>query len=324
MRIATALVINLIAAPSLAQAEVTLKPTTTSFTSRGNIGTGLGDILTGLHSSHWRGIGDNGTACEVTGFRAILQDQNSATQESYHWIARSGSDTNGPTTGTGGLLHRIGPLNMPQVSAGGSHAWILTVTLSTPAAIPCESHLSFGTELSAQPAWPADGMSCHASTSALADQHANATDMSWQIIGTAAGATHPSSKRSWAQRALVATPTLQMSVNGKKSIGGMFPVIGGSYAGQVTNAEAGATSLLFLGVNSQASGFALLPGTARLYLGFTKIKLLTNATVSAGGVADHPLAAVPSQIPAFTLWLQAVVIGTNEDLTNAHATTFDK
>ena len=260
---------------------------------------------------------------KVTGFRAILQDQNSATQESYSWVSRSGSDASGPQADSAGLLHRFGPVNMPHIASGSSHAWILTLKLSTPAALPCVGHLSFGTELTAQAAWSADGMSCHTSTSALADQHPNAIDMTWQILGAATSATHPSSKRSWAQRLLVDTPTLQMSINGKKTIGGMFPAIGGLYASQVTNAEAGAASLLFLGVDSLATGFPLLPNTARLYLGFTKIKLLTITAVGANGTAEHPLAAVPAQTPKFTLWLQAAVIGSHENLTNAQATTLD-
>ncbi len=322
MRILSVLAIALLAAPSFAQ-YVSLYPGTTSFTSRGNIGTGSGDILMGLHNSHWRGIGDDGAACTVSGFRSTLQDQNIATQESYHWVVRSGSDANGPTTGSGGLLHRFGPLNAPS-GAGGGAAWFLTTNLSTPAAMPCEAHVSIGIELSAQPAWNTDGMSCHASTSALADQHANALDMAWQIIGSASSATHPSSKRSWSHRALLANPTLQMSINGKKSIGGMFPVVGGTYAGQVTGAEAGANAMLFLGVDAQATGVVLVPGTAHLHLGYTKIKLLTAATVSASGVADLALATVPSQVPAFTLWLQAAIIGSSDKLTNAQAPTFDQ
>lgn len=322
MRILCVLAIALITDPSFAQANVSLKPSTTSFTSRGNIGSGSGDILMGLHKSHWRGIGDNGTNCQTTGFRSILQDQNSATQESYFWIVRGGTDAAGPTTGTAGLIHRFGPINMPYVAAGGAHAWILTITLSTPVNNPCEAHLSVGAEMDAQPNWPADGMSCHASTSALASQHASARDMTWQIVNPATSASHPSSKRSWAQVMRVGTPTMQMSVNGKKTIGGMFPLVGATLAAQVTNAEAGASSFFFLGIDVQATGFTFLPGTARLYLGFTKIKLLGIATVSAAGIANHPLAAVPSQTPNVTLWFQALVIGTNENLTNAQATTF--
>lgn len=320
MRILSVLAIALIAAPSFAQ-SISLFPGTASFTSRGNIGTGSGDILMGLHNSHWRGIGDSGTACTVSGFRSILQDQNIATQESYHWVARSGSDANGPAAGSAGLLHRFGPFNMPTGAAGGPAAWILTTTLTTPAALPCEAHVSAGVELAVQPAWSTDGMSCHAALEALADQHTNALDMSWQIINGAT--THPSGKRSWSHSILLGNPTLQMSVNGKNSIGGLFPVVGGTYAGQVTGAEATATAMLFLGVDAQATGFVLVPGTARLHLGNTKIKLLTSATVNASGVADLPLAAVPSQVPAFTLWLQAAIIGTSDQLTNAQATTFD-
>lgn len=324
MRYLSPLFIILAVTPCLAQSSISLKGSATASTSRGNIGTGAGEIHMGLHNSHWLGIGDDGANCTIVGFRSVLQDQNSATQESYEWVIRSGTDSHGPAVGPAGELHRFGPFTMPSVSAGGAHAWLLTTKLARPARIPCAAHVSVGIALATQALWPADGMSCHVATSASASQHINADDMAWQIVAGVRAATHPSGKRAWSHSILLGGPTLQMSIGGKKSIGGMFPQSGLMYAGHVSGAEAGATSLLFLGVDSQSRGFPLVPGTARLYLGFTKIKLLHFARVDARGKANHPLAKVPSRSPKDTLWLQSAVIGRRDYMTNAQATTFDQ
>jgi hypothetical protein len=324
MRYLSPLFIILAVTPCLAQSSISLKGSATASTSRGNIGTGAGEIHMGLHNSHWLGIGDDGANCTIVGFRSALQDQNSSTQESYDWVIRSGTDIHGPTVGTAGELHRFGPFKMPSVAAGGAHAWLISIKLSRPARIPCAAHVSVGIALATQALWPADGMSCHIATSASASQHLKADDMAWQIVTGVQGASHPSGKRAWSHSILLGGPTLQMSINGKKSIGGMFPQSGLMYAGHVSGAEAGATSLLFLGVDRQSRGFPLVPGTARLYLGFTKIKLLGVARVPPSGQADHVLARVPSRFPIDTLWLQSAVIGSRDHMTNAQATTFDQ
>jgi hypothetical protein len=324
MRYLSPLFIILATAPCLAQSSISLKGSATTSTSRGNIGTGAGEIHMGLHTSHWRGIGDNGAKCNIVGFRSALQDQDASTQESYEWVIRSGTDIDGPVVGAAGELHRFGPLKMPSVPAGGARAWMLSTTLAKPVSIPCAAHVSVGIALTKQAQWPADGMSCHIATGVNSSQHANADDMAWQIVDGIPAATHPSAKRAWSHSILLDRPTLQMSIAGKKSIGGMFPESGLMYAGYVSGAEARATSLLFLGVDAQRRGFPLVPGTARLYLGFTKIKLLGVARVNAGGNAAHVLGKVPSRAPIDTLWLQAAVIGTRDHMTNAQATTFDR
>ena len=324
MRIHPILTFALLAAPIYGQTAISLKGSTTTATSRGSIGTNTGEILTGFHRSHWRGIGDNAGSCQIQGFRATVQDQDSSTKESYHWVIRKGSDAAGPAVGSAGLLHSFGSFDMPKVKTGGPHAWSITVTLATPATIPCLSHVSVGIRLKAAAQWPNDGMSCHMSPGTSADQHGNAHDMSWQIED--GWVDHPSGNRAWAQSVLVNTPTLQMSINGKKSIGGMFPKSGHLvYAANVSGAEANANSLLFLGVDTLPFGFPLVPGTARMYLGFTKIKLLTATTADGNGDAYHSLGFVPSRSPIDTLYLQVAIFGaTRHYLTNLHATTFDQ
>lgn len=52
----------------------------------------------------------------------------------------------------------------------------------------------------------ANGLSTHTAYSDRADQHPNADDTAWEIVGSAASATHPAYKRSWRHRLLVDNP----------------------------------------------------------------------------------------------------------------------
>lgn len=311
------------AAALTAQTVVGLKDSVTAGTSRGDLGKDAGTLLMGFHNSHWRGLGDTGSACEVHGFRALLQDQDASTQESFGWVVRSGSDANGPAAGPSGVLHQYGPFQMPTVAAGGARAWTMTVTLAKPADIPCEDHFSVGVELGAAPQWPSDGASCHMSLGTTSDQHVNAHDMAWQITGGTV--SHPSGKRAWAQSLIVDVPTLQMSINAKKSIGGMFPRSGHIiYAGNATGGEPNASALLFLDIDTMPTGLPIFGATARLHLGFVFLNLLSIGTFDVHGNVYLPLGHMPSRCPKQRLWLQLYSCGKREYLTNAQATTVDQ
>ena len=107
-RFCAVLTTALLAVPCSAQISVGLVDGPSTSASRGDLGKGAGTLLTGLHTSHWRSIGDGGKAsdgaksCKVKGFRTVLRDQDSSTQETYRWVVRSGTDANGPTAGAAG------------------------------------------------------------------------------------------------------------------------------------------------------------------------------------------------------------------------------
>ena len=147
-----------------AQQVFELYPGSTHFTSRGNVGRDAGETLQGIHSSHFRGIGDNCAACVIPNVRGFLQDQNAATRETFYWIVRKGDDTNGPGVGTANEIAKIGPLRPPRSTTSRAMAWVLTTSLARAVQLPdCESHFSFGIVLSPAPKWTTDGLSTHMS-----------------------------------------------------------------------------------------------------------------------------------------------------------------
>lgn len=320
----------LLAVPCSAQISVGLVDGPSTSASRGDLGKGAGGLLTGLHASHWRSIGDGGKAsdgaksCKIKGFRTVLRDQDSSTQETYRWVVRTGTDANGPTAGAAGLLHDFGPFSMPTVAAGGAHSWNLTVTLAGKVKIPCEAHMSFGVELGAAPQWPADGVSQHMTLGSTTNEHANAGDMTWQIVnGTT---SHPTPRRAWSQNVIVVNPTLQMSLDGKKSMAGLYPKSGHRvFAGNISGGEPAAKALLFLSVDALPTGIRIEPGTAKLQLDPSALFMLSVVSIDRYGDAYFPLGYVPSLCPVWTLWFQAVICGKHKEyLTNAQATTFDQ
>ena len=76
----------------------------TSFTSRGGVGSGTGEVHQGFHSSHWRGLAENNgnsasPTAELTQLRIITQDQNCATKELWDFVVRGGEE--GPASAMG-------------------------------------------------------------------------------------------------------------------------------------------------------------------------------------------------------------------------------
>ena len=104
-----------------------MHPGTTSFTSRGNVGTRSGEIFSGVLSSQWYGVGDvggpNGATAtansQVSGFTAVCQDQDQSTGETYHWLIRQGTDAAGPGVPASDVLCMVGPFQSPTAPPGG-------------------------------------------------------------------------------------------------------------------------------------------------------------------------------------------------------------
>jgi hypothetical protein len=225
----------------------------TSFTSRGGISSGSGEILQGFHASHHRGVLENNgnntnASCSITSLRLITQDQNNTSQETFNWVVRAGDDVNGPTLGTGaGLIATTANITTPPPGANPNRivAWQLTSNLTTPINVGfCDKFLSIGTFLGTSSGWTMDGQSNHTSFSfgggtpqrkhhnTWIDNGTSGIEHSWQILGTATAASNPGSGRSWRYWAGTngAIMNLGCGTNGNRTptpggygMGGMFP-----------------------------------------------------------------------------------------------------
>lgn len=204
----------------------------TAFTSRGNIGTGAGEVLQGFHSAYWRSMGEavDTTKGKITSFRAVFQDQNLATAEKFKWVVRKGTDAAGPTTGTAGEIYASADMTWHPGTGTGVGAAFVTTTLTTPVEVPSASFFAVGARL-VPVAWTSDGHSVHAASQATNDSATLAIDMAWQILGTATSAINPSQKRTWRMGFGQAAAALQLAnavgtATPKYGSGGNFPNIG--------------------------------------------------------------------------------------------------
>lgn len=324
-----------LAGVSSAQAVFEIYPGVTSFTSRGNIGTGSGEIHQGFHASINRGLGDNAGVCEVNGVRVLLQDQDRLTQGQWRNVFRSGSDAAGPGTTSADVIATTGLLSFPPASTGtGGWAFLFTVNFSTPVQVPCSDFWSLGVELFPE-AWSSDGVSCHASTNAANLQHPNAEDIAWQIVGTATSATHPSSMRSWriapiVGMAMQAACNQTTAPNDRFGIGGYFPdtsQVGATSQGislKVTHPSgAAATGYVLLSIGYDANPFTVFGINNTVYLEQSLIAPFVVASGPAdGSVIPFIVGGMDLLAPGggINVALQSIVVDVNlgtADMTNA-------
>ncbi len=279
-----------------AQNEFEFYPGVISFFSRANLGTLGGELLQGMHRPFHRGVGDNGRACMISTFRATIQDQEAATQESIYFVVRTGSDQFGPKVGASGLIAKIGPVQMP--AGTGTVVWRISATVVVPVVLPnCLNNFAFGVEFPPTPTWAPpypDGLSTHASrgdaTLSVQKAHSRAEQHTWQIVSGANQASHSPWGSTWRLAIALDTPVLQMGNGGNVyGRGGMFPDTGNPLTARVRYGAAMATgtSLLYMGIG-RMPGIPLVAGT-RLYL-TNPIFFVTSAPIPAAGEVEHLLA----------------------------------
>jgi len=312
MRLISVLTVGLlISSTAIAQSQTfAIHPGSTSYTSRGNLGTGSGELLMGLHTSHWRGLGDNGKACEVTQLGLVDQDQNSNTQESFNLVLRNGTDANGPGTGAGDVIASFGPINMPSTPTGSINAWIQTVTLSNAQAVPCDAHFGWGAALTNSSNWSRDGMSVHTAFSRsnrnMQYCHLNSEAHGYYFPAGSSQATRDlGNARTWRLRMGLSTArnVLQLGSTGavlgggtnqRYGMNGMFPNTGETLSARYTQCTAGATVQSYVSF-MYGPAIPLVAGT-RLYLNTAFFMMLVGST-AAGGNETHlfgPTPATPS------------------------------
>jgi hypothetical protein len=294
-----------------------MHPNRTSFTSRGNIGSGWGAIYQGVHASTNRGVLDVGGKCHISRFHTISQDQNCQTKETFGFCVRIGSDASGPSPTVAGLIGLVAGLRTPN-NGSAACAFAITTTLARPIAVPSTQHWSFGINLDPAPTWTMDGLSTHAArgaptTTPLHNSHARQADQAWQIIGPATVATHPSQRRSWRYGVDVADgAVLNLQCNGKPGYGGSYPEASTASAPFAWSARveggprsAGANTAIVIGTGRIAGvsfgiaadlyllgPYAIFPGPIANATGLAIIPLLPFVPASASGAGVFHLQAV--------------------------------
>jgi hypothetical protein len=335
LSIALAVATALTATSAHAQANFEYWPGQTSFTSRGSVSsTTVGEIHTGIHSTINRGLGDTNGVCQITGMFAVIQDQVAATQGTWRYFVRTGTEATGPGVTPADVIANTGTLSVPTSTATGAVAYLFTTNFTTPLAVPCDSFWSAGVELPA--GISTDYVSVHTAYNVLNLQHPAAEDISWQILSGAAAATHPGNKRTFriAPRVAMAMQAGNVSTtvtpNERFSIGGHYPdttQVGAASQGlvfKVTHpggALATASVLMATGYNPVAVPIAGFGNS--VYLDLASI----FPFVVAAGPADGSILAfsppgrdlLPATAAGLLLSTQAVVIdpATGIDFTNA-------
>ncbi len=339
MRFLSVLAVGLLIAPAtIAQHQLfEIHPGSTSYTSRGNLGTGSGETIMGLHSTHWRGLGDNGKTCELTQLGLIDQDQNSFTQESFHLVIRTGDDINGPGTGIADRIARFGPILMPSTPTGSVNAWGQTITFSTPVTVPCDAFYGFGAELTNSTNWAADGMSCHTSFNRTTRNrqycHMNSEAHGWYFQNGAATATADKTNyRTWRMRTGTTDtrPNLQLGATGtalggganqRYGMNGMFPDTGETLSARVTQTTATSTVMTYLDLG-YGPGLAMFAGSSRLWLSALAATQVGNSTGTATGGLKHTeqLFGTTTGVPPIKIEFQSAVIDSGRgSLTNGNS-----
>jgi hypothetical protein len=98
-----------------------------------------------------------------TGFRVVIQDQDSVTADSYTHVILADDGSGNPSLVAAEIL-RTAPIRQPS-GTGGPAAWLITDMLATPAdVLPQQAVFHHGIGLPPNAAWTADGLSVHAAS----------------------------------------------------------------------------------------------------------------------------------------------------------------
>ena len=144
-------------------------------TSTGDLLTQVGGCIGQAAQRDFEGVGTNNDPSQlgvVTGFRARIQDQDASTQEGFAFVVVANAAGN-PAQGNQdwlpdnrdpqGVLLRTSTM-VPPIGSGPT-AWILTLTLATPAIIlPESANFFYGVSLPPNSAWTQDGLSVQMAT----------------------------------------------------------------------------------------------------------------------------------------------------------------
>lgn len=286
-----------------------------TFTSRGSLGTGAGELQQGFPSAHHRGIGEQTAGCVIQAVRATVQDQNSATTENYEVVVRAGTDNSGPTA----QIVRVGPLSLPPGN-GGAIAYQVTTTFQSAIVLPgCDQFFAAGVALPAAPNWTADGLSIRLHPAP--QTHSRAQSHAWEINTTAT--TRLAQPASWGIELLTDAAVLQMGNGvGNYTMEGIFPATGNDITARARFAPslAGGICALWLGTWRQG-GTPIFPASAKLYIAGTLLPAGRRA-IDPSGEVEMTIARniPPAVIGAGVFHFQAAGLqGSTAVLTNTYS-----
>lgn len=326
----------------------------TSVASRYSFGALAGEMLQQVPASALAGIGDNGTACQVTNMSFILQDQNNATQENYTVIFRSATGTGAPDATPTGIIAQSSSLLSP-LGTGGVAAYLVTVTFTSPLALPCTGDYFFGVSFTAASGWTTstDGISIHNAynppTGTLgSNARSTAPTIAWQIFdpGTGTAAFQASSARVANIALGTAAPVLAIGNRDPLStrstggidygLGGLYPAVklgtrdDGLDARINDTPSIGGVGVVFVGLGSFGPAIPIPGFLGRVYLDLTFPVIefvaasITGTTVGYGKVQLASPGVIPSS-PGVTLYFQAFTVDSgfaNPRISNAIAVSF--
>lgn len=302
----------------------------TTYTTRGTLGSGPGEVLQELPINLVAGIGDIGTSCQFVGAEFLTQDQDASTQEMYSVVARA--DATGMPDVTAQLLNVTG-LSTPVGT--GIAAWRITVTFGTPFNAPCDKGMYVGLGLSGNATWTADGQSLHAAAYVWPggtfpttgdNPRQGAPKLTWNVANMVVSQPGTGFVYSFAMRTVAAVlnmgnedPLSTRSPGGiSYGAGGFFPEVkspgrdDGLRARVRDATNNGGMAFLLLGTGSFPMGLPLGGFQGHIYLSPAGI-LFTVPTWTASIVNNEALLQVipPTAIPApgFTVYFQGITVG---------------
>lgn len=319
----------------------------TTYVTRMNVGTSAGEMFQEVPKTLFRGVGDTGTSCAVTGFRMSTADENGATQEQYSVMFRKAAPTGGLDATPAGVLLQAGPFLTPIGS--GRVGWQITVTLPAPLSVPCDQEWFLGLQVQAA-AWTADGQSLYVAyyypptTRFIGDNpRLNAPNHSWYIGPTGSGTAN--AVQTVRVAALTPAAILNMGsidpLNTKQvgtcyGAGGLYPDISGGprvdgIEARVRDlANAGGSAVLFLanGIWPISTGISLVGISGHVYLDPTAAMVLLGSATNTSGEAVIPIVppnVLTPNLLGWTGYFQALTVNAgfgNGRLTNLAAASF--
>ena len=312
---------------------------TTTYTTRGTLGSGPGEVLQEWPINLVAGIGDNGTTCQFVGAEFLTQDQDASTPEQYSVVARA--DAMGMPDVTALLLNATG-LSTP--AGTGITAWRITVTFASPFNAPCDKGMYVGLGLSGNATWTADGQSLHGAayvfpggTFPMVGDHPrqNAPKLTWNVANMVVSQPGTGFVYSFAMRTNAPVlnignedPLSSRSPGGiSYGAGGFFPDVksagrdDGLRARVRDNANTGGMAFVLLGTGSFPMGLALGGFQGHIYL--SPAGLIMSLPIWQGSIVNNealiqiaPPTAIPA--PGWNVYFQAITV--NASLGNARFT----
>ena len=312
-------------------------PDTVSGASRVGVATtSSGDVTNLIPAAAARGVGTfaAGTPGRLNGWRGTIQDTNRSTAEVYT-CAVLGDDAAAPgQPDPANDIIRVGPFNTPTNPDSAGVAWLVTITLNTPAdVLPADAnyHAAFGLE-------PSTESSCWIATFSGAGNGDNpragaAPNLAHGIDRTAL----TRSTAPWTARIYLLTesptllggadidPNAQRGPNPNFGVGGVFldraRMDGIALRVRDGNAPNGsvATFIGFSGFATQPVALGGIGGEIHLVAPLAPVTI--PGVLDANGELDQSVVTFPSSVPALgSIQLQSVVSDagmTTAKLTNA-------